>query len=96
MANGDMAKDERMSNRTITNILPDQTVTITGGTNIQIFGTYPNFGVNFTGSTGGGQYLPLSGGTVTGGTILCIVFPLNNLDSTCTLGCWLIRAKSVG
>jgi hypothetical protein len=53
---------------TITNTLPDQTVTITGGTNIQINGTYPNFGVNFTGSTTG-DYLPLSGGTVTGGTV---------------------------
>jgi hypothetical protein len=54
-------------NFTITNSAPDQTVSITGGTNIQIAGTYPNFGVNFTGSTGtSGDYLPLSGGTVTG------------------------------
>ena len=37
---------------TIINTAPDQTVTITGGTNIQIDGTYPNFGVNFTGTTG--------------------------------------------
>jgi len=37
---------------TIINTAPDQTVTITGGTNIQIAGTYPNFGVNFTGTTG--------------------------------------------
>ena len=48
-------------------------VTITGGTNIQIVGSYPNFGINFTGTTTGGtatgDYLPLSGGTVTGGTI---------------------------
>jgi hypothetical protein len=55
---------------TIVNTLPDQTVTITGGTNISVNGTYPNFGINFTGSTGAsGDYLPLSGGTVTGGTI---------------------------
>ncbi len=38
---------------TLTNTLPDQTVTITGGTNMQIVGTYPSFGVNFTGTTGG-------------------------------------------
>jgi len=57
---------------TITNTAPDQTVTITGGTNMQIVGTYPNFGVNFTGSTTGGTsgaYLPLSGGTLTGGLV---------------------------
>lgn len=58
---------------TIVNTAPDQTVTISGGTNIQISGTYPNFGVNFTGTTTGGtvngDYLPLSGGTVTGGTV---------------------------
>jgi len=55
---------------TITNTSPNQTVTISGGTNIQIAGIYPNFGVNFTGTTGGGggDYLPLSGGTVTGAT----------------------------
>jgi hypothetical protein len=39
---------------TIINTAPDQTVIITGGTNIQITGTYPSFGVNFTGSTTGG------------------------------------------
>jgi len=54
----------------ITNTNPDQTVVITGGTNIQIVSAYPNFGVNFTGTTvASGDYLPLSGGTVTGGTI---------------------------
>jgi hypothetical protein len=36
---------------TITNTSPNQTVTITGGTNIQIVSSYPNFGVNFTGGT---------------------------------------------
>jgi hypothetical protein len=51
---------------TITNTAPDQTVTITGGTDIEITGTYPDFGINFTGTT---DYLPLSGGTVTGDTI---------------------------
>lgn len=54
---------------TIVNTAPDQVVTITGGTNININGTYPNFGINFTGSTGAsGDFLPLSGGTVTGAT----------------------------
>jgi len=54
----------------ITNTEPDQTVVITGGTNIQIVSAYPNFGVNFTGTTSAsGDYLPLSGGTVTGGTV---------------------------
>ena len=38
---------------TIVNTSPDQTVTISGGTNIQIVSNYPNFGVNFTGTTGG-------------------------------------------
>jgi len=69
-------------NFTITNSTPDQTVTITGGTNIQISGTYPNFGVNFTGSTGGGQYLPLSGGTVTGGTIFQNGLTANTISAT--------------
>jgi hypothetical protein len=71
---------------TITNTAPDQTVTITGGTNIQIVGTYPNFGVNFTGSTTGGSvsgaYLPLSGGTVTGGTIFQSGLTANTISAT--------------
>lgn len=45
---------------TIINTLPDQTVTITGGTNIQITGAYPNFGINFTGSTTGGSVTGLT------------------------------------
>ena len=35
----------------LVNTSPDKTVTITGGTNIQITGTYPDFGVNYTGTT---------------------------------------------
>jgi hypothetical protein len=69
-------------NLTITNTLPDQVVTITGGTNIQINGSYPNFGVNFTGTTGGGDYLPLSGGTVTGGTIFQSGLTANTISAT--------------
>jgi hypothetical protein len=58
------------------------TVTISGGTGIQISGTYPNFGVNFTGSTGiSGDYLPLSGGTVTGLTIFNSGVDINSLTA---------------
>jgi len=53
---------------TLINTAPDQTVTITGGTNIEITGVYPDFGVSFTGQTSF-PYLALSGGTVTGITI---------------------------
>ena len=71
---------------TIVNTAPDQTVTITGGTNIQITGTYPDFGVNFTGTTTGGtvsgDYLPLSGGTVTGGTIFTNGVTANTISAT--------------
>jgi hypothetical protein len=66
---------------TIVNTAPDQVVTITGGTNININGTYPNFGINFTGSTGAsGDFLPLSGGTVTGGTIFTSGITANTLN----------------
>lgn len=37
-----------------TDVLTGTTITITGGTNIQINGTYPNFGIDFTGTTGSG------------------------------------------
>ena len=68
---------------TIVNTLPDQTVTITGGTNIGINGTYPNFGINFTGSTGAsGDFLPLSGGTVTGKTIFTSGLTANTISAT--------------
>jgi hypothetical protein len=53
---------------TISNTLPDQVVTLAGGNNIEITGTYPDFGINVTGITLS-NYLPLSGGTVTGDTI---------------------------
>ena len=47
----------------ITNDEPDQTVTLTGGTDISVTGTYPDFTIDFDGNT---SYLPLSGGTVAG------------------------------
>ena len=68
---------------TIVNTAPDQIVTITGGTNIGINGTYPNFGINFTGSTGvSGDFLPLSGGTVTGATIFTGGLTTNTISAT--------------
>jgi hypothetical protein len=77
-------------NFTLVNSAPDRTVTITGGTNIQITGTYPDFGVNFTGSTTGGtvsgDYLPLSGGTVTGGTIFQSGLTANTFYSSGQVG----------
>jgi len=67
----------------LVNTAPDQTVTISGGTNIEITGTYPDFGVNFTGSTSStGDYLPLSGGTVTGGTIFQSGLTANTISAT--------------
>ena len=123
-------------NVTIINTSPDQTVTITGGTNIQINGSYPNFGIDFTGgtilkyyisattptgiinngdrwfnttdgvelvyvtdgdgpqwvqpnnggsntgTTSGGDYLPISGGTVTGNTTFSSGVALNALTSS--------------
>jgi len=75
---------------TIVNTAPDRTVTISGGTNIQITGTYPDFGVNFTGTTTGGtvsgEYLPLSGGTVTGGTIFQSGLTANTFYSSGQVG----------
>ena len=68
-------------NFTLVNSAPDQTVTITGGTNIQIAGTYPNFGVNYTGQTSF-PYLPLSGGTVTGGTTFQSGLTANTISAT--------------
>jgi len=68
-------------NFTLVNSAPDQTVIITGGTNIQISGSYPSFGVNFTGSTSStGDYLPLSGGTVTGNTTFTSGLTVNYID----------------
>ena len=70
-------------NFTLVNSAPDQTVIITGGTNIQISGSYPSFGVNFTGSTSStGDYLPLSGGTVTGGTNFTNGLTANTISAT--------------
>lgn len=67
----------------IINTNPDKTVVITGGTGIQIVSNYPNFGINYTGSTGiSGDYLPLSGGTVSGGTIFTNGLTANTISAT--------------
>jgi hypothetical protein len=51
---------------TVTNSAPDQTVALTGAGSVSITGTYPNFTI--TGSGGAsGDFLPLTGGTLTGG-----------------------------
>ena len=66
---------------TIINTSPNQTVTISGGTNIQITGTYPDFGINYTGQTSF-PYLALSGGTVTGVTIFQSGLTANTISAT--------------
>jgi hypothetical protein len=38
----------------ITNEAPDQTVSLTGGTDISVTGTYPNFTIDYTGTAGSG------------------------------------------
>jgi hypothetical protein len=38
---------------TIVNTSPNQSVSISGGTDIEVTGSYPNFGINFTGTTSG-------------------------------------------
>jgi len=85
-----LSGDTTTGNITLINTSPDQTVTLTGGTSIQITGTYPNFGVNFTGSTTGGtisgDYLPLSGGTVTGSTIFQSGLTANTFYSSGQVG----------
>ena len=76
-----LSGDSTTGTVTIINTAPDQTVTITGGTNIQIAGSYPNFGVNYTGQTSF-PYLPLSGGTVTGNTIFQSGLTANTISAT--------------
>lgn len=74
-----LSGDSTTGSITIINTDPDQIVTISGGTNIQINGVYPNFGVDFTGQTTF-DYLPLSGGTVSGDTIFTSGLTANTLN----------------
>ena len=60
------------------------TITISGGTDISVTGSHPNFGISFTGTTGG-DYLPLSGGTVTGTTEFTSGITANTISAT-TIG----------
>jgi hypothetical protein len=59
-----LSGDTTTGNITLINTAPDQVVTITGGTNLSVVGSYPNFGVEFTGSTSSF----FTGGTVSGAT----------------------------
>lgn len=54
---------------TFTNTAPDQTVSITGGSNINVTGTYPNFTVAATGLTSGTVTSVGTGTGLTGGPI---------------------------
>jgi hypothetical protein len=86
-AGSGLSGDVTTGDVTIINTAPDRTVTLTGGTSIQITGTYPDFGVNFTGSTSSsGDYLPLSGGTVTGGTVFQSGLTANTFYSSGQIG----------
>ena len=75
-----------VSNTLVFSASTGNTVTISGGTGIEVIGSYPNFGVNFTGSTTGGtvsgDYLPLSGGTVSGATNFTGGLTANTISAT--------------
>lgn len=59
-----------VSNNTITNTSPDQTVTLTSGGSTTITGTYPNFTISSTDNNSGGTVTSVSAGTgLNGGTI---------------------------
>ena len=59
-----LSGDTTTGDITLINTAPDQTVTIVGGTDIGITGTYPNFTVSYTGSSSGG--LSTKAGSVAG------------------------------
>jgi hypothetical protein len=69
---------------TVTNSSPDQTVALTGAGTVSVSGTYPNFTI--TGSGGAsGDFLPLTGGTLTGNLNISNTGPvitLKDSDST--------------
>jgi hypothetical protein len=59
-----------ISNNTITNVSPDQTVTLTAGGSTSITGAYPNFTISSTDNNSGGTVTSVSAGTgLNGGTI---------------------------
>jgi hypothetical protein len=63
---------------TLINTKPDKDVVITGGTNIQIVSNYPNFGINFTGTTSSA----FTGGTVNGATNFTNGLTANTISAT--------------
>jgi hypothetical protein len=84
---GGITLNNSTGNIVIENALPDQIVTLSEGSNISITGTYPNFTIDVTGSTTGattviGDYLPLSGGTVTGDTLFTQGLTANTISAT--------------
>jgi hypothetical protein len=51
-----LSADTTTGNITIINTDPDQVVTISGGTNVDVSGTYPNFNIGLTGLTDNDRY----------------------------------------
>ena len=63
-AGAGLSGDTTTGDITLINTAPDQTVTISGGTDIGVTGVYPNFSISYTGSPSGG--LSTKAGTVAG------------------------------
>ncbi len=77
-----------ISGTTITNTAPDKTVVLNNGTGISITGTYPNFTITNTGSSGGGTWsLTGNAGTTPGTNFIgttdakSLVFKVNNTQA---------------
>ncbi len=77
-----LSADTTTGNVTLINTAPDQVVTISGGTNLSIVGAYPNFGVEFTGSTSSF----FTGGTVGGATNFTNGLSANTFSATTISG----------
>jgi len=73
-----LSGDTTTGDITIINTAPDKDVVITGGTNIQIVSDYPNFGINFTGTTSSA----FTGGTVSGATNFTNGLTANTISAT--------------
>jgi len=77
-ASSGLSGDTTTGDITIINTAPDKDVVITGGTNIQIVSDYPNFGINFTGTTSSA----FTGGTVSGDTNFTNGLTANTISAT--------------
>ena len=66
-------------NDTIANTSPDQVVAITGGTNVTVSGTYPNFAIAFSGGGGGGDVDSVNGKT---GTVVLVTDDISDTGET--------------